>query len=288
MESTFVDNEHYDEACSVGSSSGSEGGYGGRESGHMASIVTGSVMGPNMGGVAGEGSVLGALGGGEGRAEGPRGYDASAFAGLDVSPEVADLFGYIERYWPTSFDIETKLKPFVPEFIPAIGDIDGFLKIPRPDGREDGLALAVVDEPCTKQSDPAVLNLQLRANSKKSNLAPMEVRSVDPEKEPKAITSWIENIADMHAKKPLPSVAYSKLMPDIEGLMQEWPQDFDKVLAQNPDALPDASLDVDVGGFARIVCALLDIPVHDSVVESLHVLFTLYLEAKNHQGVAFD
>ena len=314
MRSQVVENQHYDEALSLESSS--EGaGYGGgdtgnvgagyeREEGHGATgIVTGSVLGPHMGGRT-EGGAGGALGmtrglagtagnldeaaSGAHRVDGPAKYDASQYDDLQVSAEIRDLFGYIERYMPTSFDIETSLKPFIPEYIPSIGDIDGFLKVPRPDGKDDGLALAVVDEPCTKQSDPTVLTLQLRANSRKSNLTPMAVKAVDPVAEPKAIASWIENISEMHSRKPLPSVSYSRPMPDIEALMQEWPVEFEEALSK-AGALPTAELDVDLATYARIVCAILDIPVHDSVVESLHVLFTLYREAKSHQGVnAFD
>ena len=40
--------------------------------------------------------------------------------------------------------------------------------------------------------------------------------------------------------------------------------------------------DVDLPSFARIVCAVLDIPIYDNPIESLHVLFTLLLEFKNN------
>ena len=33
------------------------------------------------------------------------------------------------RYQPQDIVLETKLKPFIPEFVPAIGDIDAFLKV---------------------------------------------------------------------------------------------------------------------------------------------------------------
>ena len=62
--------------------------------------------------------------------------------------------------------LETKLKPFIPEYVPAIGDIDAFLKVPRPDGKEDSLGLIVLDEPSSSQSDPNILNLQMRYTSK--------------------------------------------------------------------------------------------------------------------------
>ena len=55
--------------------------------------------------------------------------------------------------------LQTRLKCFIPEFIPAIGDIDGMVKPDRPDGQEDILGLERVDEPGPVQSDPTVLDL---------------------------------------------------------------------------------------------------------------------------------
>lgn len=40
--------------------------------------------------------------------------------------------------------------------------------------------------------------------------------------------------------------------------------------------------DVDLKTFSKLICALLDIPVHDNIIESLHVLFTLYSEFKSN------
>ena len=41
------------------------------------------------------------------------------------------LKGYslIFRYTPQSIELEHKLKPFIPDFIPAVGDIDAFVKV---------------------------------------------------------------------------------------------------------------------------------------------------------------
>ena len=38
---------------------------------------------------------------------------------------------FLHRYTPQSIDLEFKLKPFIPDFIPAVGDIDAFLKVNR-------------------------------------------------------------------------------------------------------------------------------------------------------------
>ena len=47
--------------------------------------------------------------------------------------------------------METKLKPFLPDFFPAVGDPDAFLKIDRPDEYlnlpTEFLGLTVIDEP---------------------------------------------------------------------------------------------------------------------------------------------
>jgi intraflagellar transport protein 46 len=41
-------------------------------------------------------------------------------------------------------DLDTKLKAFVPEYIPAIGEVDAFLKMPRPDSQPEILGLYVL------------------------------------------------------------------------------------------------------------------------------------------------
>ena len=77
------------------------------------------------------------------------------------------------RFQPQDIVLETKLKPFIPEYVPSIGDIDAFLKVPRPDGKADTLGLTVLDEPSSRQSDPHVLNLQMRYTSDKPMATPL-------------------------------------------------------------------------------------------------------------------
>jgi intraflagellar transport protein 46 len=89
-------------------------------------------------------------------------YDPSEYAGLNVGAEVSELFQYITRYKPSNIEIETLIRPQIPEFIPAVGEVDAFLKIPKPDGEKELLGLATVDEPCLNQSDPAILEVKLR------------------------------------------------------------------------------------------------------------------------------
>merc|ERR1719421_635716 len=147
-------------------------------------------------------------------------YDPSAFENLKVSGEVRDLFEYIKRYKPHNIELNAPLRPFVPDYIPAVGECDAFIKPKRPDGKKDELGLKILDEPCTNQTDPTVLDLQLRALSKRSNLGDMVVRSIDnAAKNTKEIDKWIENIAMVHANKPSHQVNYSRPMPEIDDLM---------------------------------------------------------------------
>mmetsp|Transcript_2973 Transcript_2973/g.4144 ORF Transcript_2973/g.4144 Transcript_2973/m.4144 type:complete len:374 (+) Transcript_2973:27-1148(+) len=213
--------------------------------------------------------------------DGAKLYDPKDYAHLKVSAEIQDLFDYIGRYKPNDIELETKLQPFIPDFIPAVGEIDPFIKVPPPDGKPDDLGLVLLDEPAAHQSDPTVLDIKIRVMSKHTGLAPVKVRSIDhADKHPKKITTWINNIEEVHRKKPPPTVNYSKNMPDIESLMQVWPSEFEELLKEVP--LPSSDLDMDLAEYAKIVCALLDIPVYDKITESLHVLFTLYTEFKNN------
>ncbi|XP_062869799.1 intraflagellar transport protein 46 homolog isoform X1 [Trichomycterus rosablanca] len=209
-------------------------------------------------------------------------YDPADYDHLRVTAEIKELFQYITRYTPQTIELDHKLKPFIPDFIPAVGDIDAFLKVPRPDGKVDGLGVLVLDEPCAKQSDPTVLSLWFSENSKQHNVTEVKVKSIeDPQKNPKAIDNWIESISELHRSKPPATVHYTRPMPDIESLMQEWPPEFEELLGKVN--LPTADMNCDLAEYIDTICGILDIPVYKSRIQSLHVLFTLYSEFKNSQ-----
>ncbi|KAJ8598200.1 hypothetical protein CTAYLR_005527 [Chrysophaeum taylorii] len=203
-------------------------------------------------------------------------YDPQDYKDLDATSEVRDLFQYITRYAPHDVELDSTLKCFVPELIPAVGEMDPFIKVPRPDARRDNLGVTVLDEPAAAQSDATVLELQLRAVSKKQH-GDLAVRSIDnAAKSPLEIDRWIASIADLHRAKPQTQVNYRKPMPDLDALMAEWPPALEDRLKDI--VLPDADIDLSLPEFARLACALLDVPVYDNLVESLHLLFSLYLE----------
>lgn len=70
-------------------------------------------------------------------------------------------------------------------------------------------------------------------------------------------------------------------MPDIEALMQVWPASFEEMLGSVP--LPPPNLDMSVEEYAKVCCSLLDIPVQDNLIHSLHTMCMLYSEFKGNQ-----
>ena len=54
----------------------------------------------------------------------------------------------------------TKIRPFVPDFVPAVGEVDAFLKMPKPDGTKEDLGITVLDEPALNNEDKTVLELK--------------------------------------------------------------------------------------------------------------------------------
>ena len=146
-------------------------------------------------------------------------YDPSEYDNLPVSSEVKELFDYILRYTPQKIELDCKLKPFIPDFIPAVGDIDAFIKV---QGEEkETLGLTVLDEPSAKQSDSNILELQLRSVSKQTSSKLAKIKRVaNMDKDSKVVDKWIKDLAELHRSKPPPTVQYSKQMPEIDQLMQ--------------------------------------------------------------------
>jgi intraflagellar transport protein 46 len=54
----------------------------------------------------------------------------------------------------------SKIKPFVPDFIPAVGEVDAFLKMNKPDGANEDLGVKSLDEPSLNHEDPTVLTMK--------------------------------------------------------------------------------------------------------------------------------
>jgi intraflagellar transport protein 46 len=199
--------------------------------------------------------------------------------------DLTALFSLVNRFTPEPVELQVHWKPFLPDLIPAIGTIDAFIKIPRPDGKFDELGLFILDEPSISQSNPQILRMELREQygltSPDSQYTAYIGAIEDPQKDHKALTSWLESLEEIHRNRPPPAVIYSSKMPETESLMEPWPDKFEEVLRAL--VLPGQDLDLSFDEYARVICSLLDIPVRGNIIESLHCLFNLYSQFEGNQ-----
>lgn len=216
-------------------------------------------------------------------------FDTSEFEKLSKFDEYKSLMSYMNRFQVVEIQLETKLKPFIPSYIPSIGEVDAFLKVHRPDKSPEDLGLTVIDEPTIEGIDPNILALKVQDQIKiPGSVVNVSISTVkNAEKNPKQIQNWIDKIAELHKDKMSTSVPYSKNMPELESLMQIWPEKMESCL--NEVKLPEESINLSTENYAKITCNLLDIPIHKTnnnraIIEALHVLFSLYSVVKENVG----
>lgn len=217
-------------------------------------------------------------------------FDPRQYENVDAPTEIKELMQYISRYTPQQIPIEYKLRIFIPDYIPAVGDIDAFLKVipPEPINKSTGqalntfsksLGLQVVDEPCGQQSDGVLLQMRFRSIFPKALETPSAVA-----KSPKDIERWVTEIQTLHINQPSQNVLQlSRKMPEIDALMSEWPEQMEKVL--DTIGFPPSTLDCSLSEYCCVVSSLFDIPInnrqsHMDHITMLYTLFSLYIAVK--------
>jgi intraflagellar transport protein 46 len=156
--------------------------------------------------------------------------------------------------------------------------------------------VAEIDE--ARQSDPTLLEMQLRAAAKRTiHGGDMMVSSIEhAEQHPAKIEKWIADVDALHRGKPPHKMHYEGAMPDVEALMEQWPAAFEAFLdsssssssssSDSSDALlPSPDLDLSLAEYAKTLCSILDIPC-ERPVEALHLMFTLFLDFRNNPHFA--
>ena len=159
--------------------------------------------------------------------------------------------------------------------------------MPKPDGSKEDLGITQLDEPALNCEDKTVLELKYVQSKNVVRATPMSVESIEnADKKPKDISRWINSVQDLHKTRPPPTVNYTKQMPDFDQLMAELPPEMEQALKDM--AFPGPEIDMDSNYYARVILSMLDIPVHKlannkSLIESLHILFTLFSEFRSNQ-----
>lgn len=70
-------------------------------------------------------------------------------------------------------------------------------------------------------------------------------------------------------------------MPDLDDLMQEWPEPIENIL--KVQGIPNYSLRCSLLDYIDIICCIFDIPIYQNRIQSLHLLFSLFAAIKNSQ-----
>nr|KAJ3423171.1 Intraflagellar transport protein 46 [Polyrhizophydium stewartii] len=226
-------------------------------------------------------------------------------ASQNSNEEVAALLLFIDSFQPESTELElgSCLKCFIPDLIPAIGDIDPFIK-----ARFSGMRLArrsahriltVLHTRLAVADYHAAVDLALRAFALDSGTAKAgQVRSIEMHGSvppAKHVDRWIASVKKVHEDSLRTATALDSLPCDIEALMAEWPTKINNVLSNDEITLPSADMDLSLPMMTQLLCNLLDIPVlagsavkdgrasRSALVRSASAMFLLFCEFRRSQ-----
>ncbi|KAJ3259559.1 Intraflagellar transport protein 46 [Boothiomyces macroporosus] len=138
----------------------------------------------------------------------------------DIEKEMKSLIDMISLFHPETIELEPTLCPFLPEYIPCIGDIDPIIKVSFFKDRFPSRML--------------VVDLSLRAHLLEKSPDKVKIRSIkipvtvtpkDQDQIIKSLDVWIKTVNDIHSKQTI-----RKNDIDLEKLMAEWPPEIDNYL----------------------------------------------------------
>lgn len=69
-------------------------------------------------------------------------------------------------------------------------------------------------------------------------------------------------------------------MPNIDDLLDVWPEAFE--VALETLKLPSPDLDLSLAEYSKTLCSILDIPTYENPIESLHQMFSLFMDFRNN------
>ncbi|XP_020812586.1 intraflagellar transport protein 46 homolog [Drosophila serrata] len=217
---------------------------------------------------------------------------------LPLPGELKDLFPYILKYTPQTIDTPFHLQPFIPEFVPAVGDVDALLKVQAPpllqpqrqrelDEHLERLGLWLLDEPSGTQSEPSLLNMKLRSvlsGSMGRNPRHASSASLIPTaRSAKDIDKWITEVEQVHMTQAMYDAQPRK---DIDALLEDWPRSYGDEETKN--ALDQAyrsclQQNISLVDYVRVLCERFGVegPLESQAdyIHNVQTLFALYLAA---------
>ncbi|XP_055921613.1 intraflagellar transport protein 46 homolog [Eupeodes corollae] len=226
---------------------------------------------------------------------GTRLISPSSWDNLSLPQEIKELFPFISKYTPQLIETEYHLQPFIPEYVPAVGDVDAFLRVSFPPVMErrreqdiqehlQKMGLHFLDEPSGQQSEPSLLSIKLGSvltGSARSHSA----SQVPVAKSIKDVDKWITEVEHIHLGQSNHNVQPEK---DIETMMIDWPQSYATLENDLKKAYNDDNLSL--VEYIRVLCEKLDIDcgpassgelTQAQCIQKVYTLFSMYLAA-NH------
>ncbi|KAH8378106.1 hypothetical protein KR093_009322 [Drosophila rubida] len=219
---------------------------------------------------------------------------------LPLQAELKEIFPYILKYTPQTIETPYHLQPFIPEFVPAVGDVDAMLKVQAPallqpqrqrelDEQLQRLGLMLLDEPSGTQSEPSLLNMKLRsvlsgsrgANSRHGGA--YSATLVPTARSGKDIERWIGEVEQVHMTQ---SMYVAQPRKDVDALLEHWPHSYAE--AATKDALDQAyrsclQQQSSLGDYVRVLCERFGVEgpleTQSDYIHSVQTLFALYLAA---------
>ncbi|XP_030383890.1 intraflagellar transport protein 46 homolog [Scaptodrosophila lebanonensis] len=217
---------------------------------------------------------------------------------LTLQPELKELFPYILKYTPQNIETPCHLQPFIPEFVPAVGDVDAFLKVVAPpllqpqrqkelDEHLKRMGLCLLDEPSGAQSEPSLLNMKLRSvlsGSRGRNARHASSASLVPTaRSPKDIDKWIGEVEQVHMTQ---SMFDAQPRKDIDPLLEDWPRAYgepDTASAVEQAYRSCLQDQMSLAEYVRLLSERFNIEgtldTQADYIHNVHTLFALYLAA---------
>ena len=213
---------------------------------------------------------------------------------LALDSEIKELFPYILKYTPQNIETPYHLQPFIPDYVPAVGDVDAFLKVSEPPllkperSKEmqehfQKLGLYFLDEPSGTQSEPSLLNMKLRSalTGSGNNAHSASSQQVPMAKSNKDIDKWINEVEQVHMAQ---SVYDAQPRKDIDSMIIDWPRSYANATGAAQEAYQQClSGELSVIDYVRILCQQFAIegPLETQAdyLLSVQTLFGLYLAA---------
>lgn len=217
---------------------------------------------------------------------------AEKWKDIDVPSEVKDIFSYILKYSPQHIEPEYYLCPFIPEYVPSVGDVDAFLKVESPNLSQNTrqrelldhlsqMGVSYLDEPSGHQSDPSVLSIKMRSVLTGSGKHSANIK-IPIAKNPKDIDKWINEVEQFHVGQTIVDIQSTK---DVQTLLAEWPISFEKVIQELESKGSDGPEEESLKDYVKSVCQMFGIEIVEETqlqyIIAIKTLFSMYLTVNN-------